>query len=191
MVARLVRDQKVVGSSPVTSTKNRQVRKLVDFILYRLYNWEKEVEVLGYHIEKKMSKCYGNNETLNSLINNVDEKTKLILEQLKQREGDMVTYEIYKNGEEVGFIEFNDINTSTPKIGVEIKKEFRRKGIAYTLLSVLMKEVSIEQKVKYFIYQVRGDNQASINLVEKLGGVLYKKDTFQNILSLSTYHILP
>ncbi len=151
------------------------------------------MNVLGFELKQEFVKSMADMKVINNLINQFDGVKKKELRELFGKETvNQITYKIYKNDEEVGNIDFRDYYSAAPEIGVEIKEPFRRKGIAYALIKELMKMACADHKIDYFIWQVREKNEASMNLVKKLGGVFIKEvNTVEEIGPIFIYRIPP
>ncbi|NDO50240.1 GNAT family N-acetyltransferase [Lachnospiraceae bacterium MD335] len=69
-----------------------------------------------------------------------------------------------------GYCAIKDFRKERPEIEIELLKEYRKKGIGYTVLCLLINELTNEYKVTDFVYCTDSDNYASQALVQKLGG---------------------
>lgn len=122
-----------------------------------------------------------------------DELKETMTKLLNQRGKDLARYTITACGNKVGEISFSMGNEKTPEIGIELEKEYRRKGYGYKLLLALMKRYVNSHNVEYFIYSARNDNIASQALAKKLGGKFEREykplDDFD--LAFLTFHITP
>ena len=83
----------------------------------------------------------------------------------------MFTIEV--DGEYAGYCGINDLSRENWEIAIELLKEFHRKGIGYTALSILIPEIKSRLKVDKFRVKIDSDNYASQRLFEKLGAVPY------------------
>lgn len=70
-----------------------------------------------------------------------------------------------------GYCILKNFQTSTPELGIDLRKKYRRKHIGYEALTELMSFARDLNEVDHIIYKVDVDNIASQGLAEKLGGV--------------------
>lgn len=68
-----------------------------------------------------------------------------------------------------GYCAIRDCRKERPEIEIELLKEYRKKGIGYTALCLLINKITNEYKVTDFVYCTDSDNYASQALVQKLG----------------------
>ena len=83
----------------------------------------------------------------------------------------MLTVEV--DGEYAGYCGINDLSRENWEIAIELLKEFHRKGVGYTALSILLSEIKSRLEVNKFRVKIDSDNYASQRLFEKLGAVPY------------------
>lgn len=69
-----------------------------------------------------------------------------------------------------GYCAIKDYTKERPEIEIELLKEYRKRGIGYTALCLLIHKIVAEYSVTGFIYCTDSDNYASQALVRKLGG---------------------
>ncbi len=74
------------------------------------------------------------------------------------------------NFEFCGYCMLKHIDTSTPEIGIDLRKKYRRKHIGLESLTELLIFAKENYEVDHFIYEVDIENVASQKLAEHLGG---------------------
>lgn len=78
-----------------------------------------------------------------------------------------------ENHEYAGFCGINNLTHDNWEIAVEILAKFRRRGIAYTAINIMLSEIKLRLGVEEFRVKIYPDNCASQYLFEKLGAVPY------------------
>ena len=117
--------------------------------------------------------------------------TERIEENLKVNAYDYRCFDILADEKRIGYVSLADAHSSAPDVGIEIDEEWRGRGIGYKALSALMDKIFSErEEVEYFLYRVRYDNEPSIKLIKKLGGVLVESDDFIDQL-IHKYRVYP
>lgn len=69
-----------------------------------------------------------------------------------------------------GYCAIKDYRKEKPEMEIELLEAYRRKGIGYTSLRLLIHKITDEYKVTNFTYCTDSDNYASQALARKLGG---------------------
>ena len=114
-----------------------------------------------------------------------------IEKNLKVNAYDFRGFDILVDDKRIGYLTLTEANSTAPDVGIEIDEEWRGRGIGYKALSALMDKIFSEREdVEYFLYRVRYDNEPSIGLVKKLGGVLVESDDFIDQL-IHKYRVYP
>ncbi|MCD8309003.1 MAG: GNAT family N-acetyltransferase [Clostridia bacterium] len=111
---------------------------------------------------------------------------------LKDRDKNIISYSISKDGVYVGEITFKSDTPGTPEIGIELEEPFQRQGIGYRLTVALMERYKQEHQVDYFVYRAFRKNIGSNALAKKLGGELINEKILvvgDTDFSELTYHI--
>lgn len=85
-------------------------------------------------------------------------------------ESGRLVYAIQDKAKFCGYCAIKDCRKEKPEIEIELLKEYRKKGIGYTALCLLINKITNEYKVTDFVYCTDSDNYASQALVQKLGG---------------------
>lgn len=83
----------------------------------------------------------------------------------------MFTIEV--DDEYAGFCGINNLTHDDWEIAVEILAKFRRRGIAYTAINIMLSEIKLRLGVEAFRVKIYPDNYASQYLFEKLGAIPY------------------
>ncbi len=105
-----------------------------------------------------------------------------------QKEGrDIFCVMLDQKGNFVGSVEAHGIDTSSPEVGIWIAREQQGKGYGEEGIRRIMEFVRKNRSVRYFIYEADYRNQASVRLVEKLGG---EKTEQNEITTVSGKHLV-
>ena len=92
-----------------------------------------------------------------------------------------------ESGSYLGYLTVRDPYSENPELGCDIVKEFRRKGIAYQAIQLLIRRMKDLKGTRVFKIKAYVDNVASLNLIRKLDGVEVGREDneFISILSKS------
>lgn len=104
------------------------------------------------------------------------ERTKQYLSQIlwdELNDEDHITFAICLPGSEecIGYCQYKFIRSERIDIGIELLPEYRGKGYGYHACRVLVDEYFSKTDNSRLLYKVKRQNDASIALVKKLGGV--------------------
>lgn len=70
----------------------------------------------------------------------------------------------------LGNIVLQNIDSTTPELGINVVKKYQRKGVAYDTLKMFMRWGNETfNNMEYFLVRIYSDNSASLNLFQKLG----------------------
>lgn len=70
----------------------------------------------------------------------------------------------------LGNIVLQNIDSTTPELGIDVVKKYQRKGVAYDTLKMFVRWGSeIFNNMEYFLVRIYSDNLASLSLFQKLG----------------------
>lgn len=70
----------------------------------------------------------------------------------------------------LGNIDLSNIDSTTPELGIDVMKQYQRKGVAYDTLRMFVKWANKTfNNIEYFLVRIYSDNSASLNLFQKLG----------------------
>lgn len=79
---------------------------------------------------------------------------------------------IFKKQDSVylGNIVLQNIDSTTPELGIDVVKKHQRKGVAYDTLKMFVQwGGQTFNNMEYFLVRIYSDNSASLNLFQKLG----------------------
>lgn len=79
---------------------------------------------------------------------------------------------IFKKRDSVylGNIVLQNIDSTTPELGIDVVKKHQRKGVAYDTLKMFVQwGGQTFNNMEYFLVRIYSDNSASLNLFQKLG----------------------
>lgn len=98
-----------------------------------------------------------------------------------------------RDNEFIGNIEIYGLHTSSPEIGLWIKRDKQHQGYGMEAIKAVMDFCKKNMTINYFIYEADKRNPDSIHLVDKLGGIKkefneYKTDSGK-VLQLDLYNI--
>lgn len=105
-------------------------------------------------------------DIIRSLIQNEKQEEILWNEHMLGR---AMMFSIIVDGQYAGFCGINDVSCENWEIAIELRKSFRRRGIGYTAISIMLSEIKSRLGVDKFRAKIFADNYASQLLVEKLG----------------------
>lgn len=119
------------------------------------FNLYKENSVLVKKIPSNMfqdlfEKQWGNRKQENSLYVSIFKKTDAVY---------------------LGNIVLKDLESMRPELGIDIVKQYQRKGVAYDTLRMFMRWARRAYNIEYFFVRIYSDNLASFNLFQKLGAI--------------------
>lgn len=89
----------------------------------------------------------------------------------------------------VGFIALVNCKSELPEVQIEIAPEYQNQGYGYEFLFSLLKELFREGKYTQLRYTVLPTNEASINLITKIGAFLQEPESIAEEKLFKTYHI--
>jgi len=109
-----------------------------------------------------------------------------------QDEGDIKRYGAWtRDGELVACMNLKSWETGTPELQITVSESHRRQGYATEFLQCLLPWVFQNSDVKYIVYRLRRNNEASRKIVEQMGGVYQEPRNKLEALTIATYHIYP
>lgn len=80
-----------------------------------------------------------------------------------------LNFSVIVNGEYAGYCGINDTSKESWEISIELREKFRRKGIGYNSIGIMVDEIHNRLGISEFYARVMYDNTASQKLFEKLG----------------------
>lgn len=102
--------------------------------------------------------------------------------------GETVSYGALLGTEMIGYISLTNCRSQLPDLQIELAPNYQGQGYGYEFLSALTKFL-FTSGYSCFRYAVMPNNQASIALVEKVGGQLQEPESEVESLLFRTYYI--
>lgn len=131
--------------------QNIRLRQMTDLYKAEYLKLQKE---LAYNKD-----VFNNEKYVEDLWKNFWEKKRVVYSISTELEGDFCGYCAVKN-----------INAECPEIEIELVGKYRRKGIGYQALSLMLQDIYERYDKQCFFSRVEPDNYASQNLMKKIGG---------------------
>lgn len=94
-----------------------------------------------------------------------------IWKENQQEDAINVSVFLKESGAYVGNLVLRNLDSTTPELGIDIMKKYRRQGIASGALRLFMNRVVQLSKIEYFFVRVYSDNEPSLRLFQKLGAI--------------------
>lgn len=129
-------------------------------------------------------------EDIGLIFENTDEEEQIIARlssSLGNGESDI--YGAWLDTQIIGFVSLINCKSKLPEVQIEIAPEYQNQGYGYEFLFSLLKKLFSEGRYTTLRYTVLPTNEASINLISKIGAFLQEPKSIAEEKLFKTYHI--
>ncbi len=151
----------------------------------------KDADDIYQHFTQEITKYMFPNPNVNVLETEGFIRTCIIK---RRKLKDLVMTIILKDTYEfIGLVGIHSLHTSSPELGIWIKKEAFHQGFGKEAIETMIDTFNDLKEVDYYVYPVDSRNAASKKLVQSLGGQFVHHEQkvvdSNKILEIDTYHI--